>query len=127
MRIAFQKLASFLLIITMMGAPLISAVGQSFSCAMQVDFRTIMEVEVVESSMPMDHDCCEKSEKILCTHCDECDCDQAQANLNAIKFETVNLIFISPAQYIRASQLAHITKTRSTLYRPPRINLLKLA
>ena len=121
MRKSFQKLASFLLIITMMGAPLVSAFGQSFSCPMQADSSSMMET--VKNSMPADHDCCEKPEKIHCMHCDECDCDQAQANLNAIKFEMVNLIFTAPAQFKKVSLSAQTTKILSTLYRPPRKNL----
>ena len=121
MRNSFQQLASFLLIITMMSAPLASAFGQSFSCGMQADSSAMMET--VKNSMPADHDCCEKPEKILCTHCDECDCDQAQANLNAIKFESVSLIFTAPAQFKNVSHSTQTTKILSTLYRPPRKNL----
>jgi len=118
MRKSFQKLASFLLIITMMGTPLVSAFGQSFSCPMQADSSSMMET--VKNSMPADHDCCEKPEKVLCTHCDECDCDQAQANLNAIKFETVNLIFTAPAQFKNVSHSTRSSTLLSALYRPPR-------
>ena len=114
----FQKLATFVLIITMMGAPLASAFGQSFSCDMQLDSTTIQYT--VKNTINADHNCCEKPEKTHCSHCDECDCDNAQINLNAIHVDTVEFALTPATQFATTFYTIQVTKLLSSLYRPPR-------
>jgi len=115
---SFHKLATFVLIMIIMSTPLVSAFGQSFSCDMQADSSAM--IETTKNSMPANHDCCEKPEKNLCSHCDECECDHAQANLTAIKIEAVDLIFTVSTQFETIFHTVQTTKTLSSLYRPPR-------
>jgi len=124
----FQKLATFVLIITMMGAPLTSAIGQSFACNMQLESSTMLNSatkdtvkNTVTKVMSVDHSCCEKLEKSHCAHNGECDCDNAQMNLNGINVQSVDLVLIAPiTQFATTFYTIQITELFSSLYRPPR-------
>ena len=101
----------------MMSVPLVSAFGQSFSCS-KSDVITITKAQ--QNTMATDHDCCEKPEKSLCTHCDECDCDNAQGNFNIITFESNDLHFPHSTSFATVSYTFQTSDTLTSLYRPPR-------
>ncbi len=113
----FKKQAAYLLILLMMIVPLTSAFGQSFSCNMSDNTTT---ADAQPGTMMADHDCCEKPEKTLCLHCDECDCDHAQANFNLISLENDELIYPQLASFDSVTYTFQVFATFSSLYRPPR-------
>jgi membrane protease subunit (stomatin/prohibitin family) len=120
MNILFKKLATYLLILSMMGVPLVSAFGQSFSCN-KSDVATAIEAQ--QNTMAADHNCCEKPEKVLCMHCGECDCDHAQGSFNLITLESNNLTLPHSSSFGTVSYTFQLLDSLTSLYRPPRIFL----
>ena len=117
MNILFKKFATYLLILSMLSVPLVSAFGQSFSCVKKPVSSMMLDSQ---QNMMTNHHCCEEPKKTLCSHCDECDCDNVHSNVNLINVGSHDLILADSAVFDTIIYAFHITDSFAPLYRPPR-------
>ncbi|MEE9444494.1 MAG: hypothetical protein V3V19_02395, partial [Cocleimonas sp.] len=104
------------IVLTLIALPMFSAVASAPHCQIGSDSMSTVESQ---KEILSEHDCCEKPIKVSCSHCGECDCDNAQSSVSFLNLDNTSFSFSSLNRFEQITYAVKIPKFNSSLYRPP--------